>query len=113
MPSQERKYRVKESWIFNLEAMSDRLWCIGNDIDTGKIPGPVKILGYDISCSEDLCNLKDEVSRLECAAKSRKLTSKEYGRIKEIVSWRVEQRYMACLINGMDKEQASLCFEDM
>ena len=111
--AQERKYRVKEGWIFNLEAMHDKLHCIGYDLDDGTIKGPITILGYTIADSDDIQPLIDECSDLEWAAKSRKVTGKEYGRIKEIAEWRVNQRYATCLANGMDEAKAGACFEDL
>ena len=86
-----RKYFVKGSWIFNLESMDDKLHCIKYDLD----------------------DLIDECETLQWAAKSRKVTGKEYGRIKEIVSWRVEQRYFRCIANGMKEKDAGACFSDL
>lgn len=111
--SQERKYRIKEGWVFNLEAMHDKLYCIGYDLDDGTIKGPISFLGGTYEDSSDLQTLIDECSELEWAAKSRKVTGKEYGRIKEIVEWRVNQRYATCLANGMNEADAGHCFEDM
>jgi hypothetical protein len=42
---EQRKYRVKMSWIFNLESMQDRLWCIEYDIEEGKIQLPIEVAG--------------------------------------------------------------------
>ena len=108
-----RKYFIKEGWVFNLEAMHDKLYCIGIDIDEGKIQTPLDILGYKIEDSADLQPLIEECSDLEWTAKSRKVTSKEFGRIKDIVTWRVEQRYFTCLANGMEEKKAAGAFEDM
>lgn len=114
MANNERKYRIKEGWIFNLEAMHDKLWCIGNDLDEGNIKGPISFLGGTYEDSSDIQKLIDECSELEWAAKGRKVTSKEYGRIKEIVEWRVMQRYSTCLTSGnMTESAAGQCFEDL
>ena len=109
----ERKYMIKDSWIFNLESMHDKLWCIGTDLDEGSIAGPVEILGGTYTSSYDLQDLVDECSALEWAAKTRKVTSKEYGRIKEIISWRVYQRYATCLLAGLRESDAGACFKDL
>lgn len=109
----ERKYRVKESWIFNLESMHDKLWCLEYDIQEGKIQCPFTVAGKTINDEGDLYDLREEAEELEYKAKSGKVTGKEYGRIREIVAWRVEARYATCLANGMDEAKAGQCFEDM
>lgn len=111
--SDERKYFIKESWIFNLEAMHDKLWCLIYDIEDGKQPLPITICGKEINSEEDVMELLDEAERYESIAKSRKVTGKEFGRIKELVTWRVEQRYAACMANGMDERDAGECFDDL
>lgn len=108
-----KTYYVKGSWIFNLEAMHDKLWCMIYDIRDGKLACPFEAAGKTITCEEDLEELLDESFELEWIAKSRKVTGKEYGRIKEIVNWRVMQRYMTCLANGMDESDAGACFSDL
>ena len=108
-----KRYRVKSGWIFNLEAMHDKLFCIGYDIDDGKIATPIEILGVTINDSSDLQQLIDEASDLEWKAKGNGLTSKEYGRAKEMVEWRVNLRYNACLASGMSESKAGLCYEDL
>ena len=113
MNKPERKYFIKEGWIFNLEAMHDKLYCIGYDLDDGTIKGPIEILGYKIEDSDDLQPLIEECQRYESIAKSRKVTGKEYGRIKEIVNWRVMQRYSACIAGGMNESDAGQCFSDL
>ena len=95
----ERKYFVKESWIFNLESMYGRLKCIEMDIDEGTKNFPFEVANTQINDYDDLYNLIEECNKLEWTAKSRRVTGKEYGRIKEIVNWRVGARYMACLNN--------------
>ncbi|MBR6476359.1 MAG: hypothetical protein IKS98_13085 [Lachnospiraceae bacterium] len=109
-----KRYHIKEGWIFNLEAMHDKLWCIGNDLDEGVLKGPVEILGVkDIKGSSDIQVLIDEAHELESAAKGRGLTGEQYRRVKEMVEWRVMQRYATCLASGMDESMAGGCFEDM
>ena len=111
--TEERKYRIKNDWIFNLEAMYDRLWCVIYDIRDDKITLPVIIAGKTINSEDDIQELLEESSELEWIAKSRKVTSKEYGRIKEMVEWRVMARYVTCLASGMDEKDAGKCFEDL
>lgn len=108
-----RKYFVKESWIFNLEAMHDKLWCIMDDIDEGKIELPITICNKEINDSSDIQGLIEEGEKYAWIARSRKVTSAEYGRIKQLVAWRVEQRYLACMNSGMSEKDAGKCFEDM
>lgn len=109
----ERKYFVKESWIFNLEAMHDKLWCIENDIEEHRLQFPLTLAGKDIKTWDDFEDLRQECYNLESIAKSRKVTGKEYGRIRDIVSWRVQARYNACMASGMSDEEAGRCFEDI
>lgn len=108
-----RKYFIKKSWIFNLEAMHDKLWCIIYDMRDGIIDCPVEIAGKICKDEDDVQGILDEACELEWAAKSRKVTGKEYGRIKEMVEWRVFQRYAACIANGMSDRDAGLCFTDI
>lgn len=111
--AEQRKYFIKSNWIFNLEAMDDKLWCLQNDLERGIIATPIYILGYTINAPEDVYSLMEECRELEWVAKTRKVTSKEYGRIKRIAEWRIEQRYFTCLANGMDETSASVYFEDL
>ena len=111
--SEERKYRVKMDWIFNLESMQDRLWCIIYDMEEGKAQYPIEIAGTVCEDEDDIHSLMEECSDLEWTAKSGKVTGKEYGRIKQIVEWRVMARYLTCLANGMSEKDAGACFEDM
>lgn len=108
-----RKYWVKQSWIFNLESMNDKIWCISYDVDEGKLQFPFDVAGTEIKEYDDLFRLKDEVNELEHKAKWGKVTGKEYNRIKEIVNWRVNQRYMTCISKGMSDYKAGACFEDL
>lgn len=108
-----RKYYVKGSWIFNLESMNDRLWCIIYDIREGEVQLPIEIAGKICNDEDDVHDLMEECEDLEWIAKSRKVTGKEYGRIKQIAEWRIGARYMACLNAGMDESEAGRCFEDM
>lgn len=110
----KRMYRCKESWIFNLEAMHDKLWCIAEDIREGNITLPIEIAGKVINNSDDLDNLQDEIFKLEWIAKGSKgVTGEQYGRIKTIVDWRVMARYNACMASGMSESEAGKCFEDI
>ena len=109
----ERKYFVKSGWIFNLESMDDRLMCLIYDAEEGNLTFPVEIAGTVCRDEDDIYALKEECNRLEWTAKSGKVTGKEYGRIKEIVTWRVSARYARCLASGMSERDAGLCFEDM
>ena len=108
-----RKYRVKTDWIFNLESMNDKLWCIIYDIEDGKIQLPIEIAGTKINDEDDVYALKEECNELEWIAKSGKVTGKEYGRIKQIVEWRVMARYCRCLESGMSEKDAGMCFSDL
>lgn len=108
-----RKYYVKQSWIFNLESMHDRVWCMIDDIREGKLTCPFDVAGKTINDEDDLMELLNEAGELEWRAKSGKVTGKEYGRIKKIVEWRVMARYATCLASGMDERRAGVCFEDM
>ena len=110
---EERKYFVKHSWIFNLEAMHDKLWCIIYDIREGEIELPIRICGDEITDINQIHSMLDEASELEYRAKAGRVTSKEYGRIKKMVNWRVEQRYARCMASGMDERDAGRCFEDL
>ena len=110
---EERKYYVKGSWIFNLESIHDKAWCIIYDIRDGVIKLPIEIAGKVINDEGDVYELIDEASDLELISKSRKVTSKEYGKIKRLVEWRVMQRYATCVASGMDESKAGGCFEDL
>ena len=110
----EKKYFVKESWIFNLESMHDKVWCLIIDMRDGKISAPFDVAGITVKSENDLFELLDEASYLEGKAKSnRGVTGKEYGRIKDMVAWRVNARYATCMANGMSEADAGKCFEDM
>lgn len=111
--NQIRKYFIKENWIFNLESMSDYLSNLDYDYVNGIISDndyKDGILGYDL---EHISDLKEECEKLEWIAKTRKVTSKEYGRIKEIVEFRVGVRYVRCLNSGMNEKDAGECFSDL
>ena len=110
----EKRYRVKQSWIFNLESMHDKIWCLSYDIRDGKIELPFRVAGKTINESQDLFDLLGEAEELTGKAWSSKgVTGREYGRIKEIVAWRVEQRYATCMASGMEESKAGACFEDL
>ena len=108
-----RKYFVKQSWIFNLESVQDKLACIGYDIEEGALDFPLELAGRTISDWDDLEKLKQDAERLEWTAKSGRVTGKEYGEIKKIVEWRVGVRYATCVAAGMDERRAGGCFEDL
>ncbi len=108
----ERKYMIKESWLFNLESMHDKIWCLVYDVRENKILLPFEVAGKTINDEDDLLSLMDEAEELQFKAHG-KVTGKEYARIKEIVGWRVNARYAACMAAGMDEEDAGRCFEDM
>jgi len=110
----DKRYMVKESWIFNLESMHDKIWCLIFDVQNKEIECPFTVAGKTINDEGDLYELMNEADTLCCAAKrSKGVTGKEYGRIKEIVAWRVEARYARCMASGMDEAEAGKCFEDM
>ena len=109
---QERKYWIKQTWIFNLESMHDKLWCIEDDLRDGNLSYPIDIAGKTIYDKHDLSVLREECDELEWIAKHGPVTGYEFGRIKQIVQWRVEARYMACLKN-MSEREAGRCFEDI
>lgn len=108
-----RKYYVKGSWIFNLESMSDHLWCIVYDIEDGKIELPVEIAGKKYYSTEEIMELKDECYELEWIAKCGRVTGREYGRIKALVEYRVMARYARCINSGMSDYKAGECFRDI
>lgn len=95
-----RKYCVNPTWIFNLESIHDKLWCIIYDIQSNKVTLPIKIAGRTIKDESAVYELMNEVADLECVAKSGKVTNKEYGKIKAIVNWEVNTRYTMCVANN-------------
>lgn len=109
----DRKYFVKSSWIFNLESMDDKLWCMIYDIRDGEITLPIEVCGKVINSEDDIDELLDECHSLEMIAKCGRVTGREYGRIKTIVDWRTNVRYARCLASGMNERDAGRCFEDM
>ena len=111
--SEVRKYRVKTSWIFNLESMHDKIWCLIYDIQDGKISCPFEVAGTKIEGEDDLFSLMEECDELCWTAQCKKVTGREYGRIKQIVEWRVMNRYLTCMNNGMSESDAGVCFADM
>lgn len=104
-------YFVKQEWIFNLESMDDKLWNVREEIREGKIKKAFVIDGY--KDEDEIDDLMEECNKLAWIAKSRKVTGKEYGRIKQIVMWRVNQRYAACMAAGMSEREAGACFSDV
>lgn len=113
MSQNERKYRIKESWRFNLESMNDKLWCLEYDYQDGELQLPIEVAGTIINDEDDFASLREECQDLLDAARYRKVTGKEFGRIKEIVEWRVNARYMRCMAAGMSERDAGKCFEDI
>ena len=114
MSSQDvRKYRIKEDWRFNLESMHDKLWCLEYDYRDGELQLPIEVAGTVIKDEDDFEALREECQELLDAACFRKVTGKEYGRIKEIVEWRVMARYCRCLEAGMSEKDAGVCFQDI
>lgn len=109
----EKKYWVKGGWIFNLESIHDKAYCILYDIQEHKIQLPIEIAGKIINSEGDIFDLIDEAGNLEWKAKAGKVTGKEYGRIKALVEWRIYQRYARCMASGMDERTAAGCFEDL
>ena len=109
----DKKYRIKESWIFNLESMNDKLWNVIYDIRDGEIKLPIEICGKQINYENDVQRLIEEAETLEWAAKSGPVSSKEYGRIEKFVNWRVNQRYVWCLASGMEEKDAGRCFDEL
>ena len=93
--------------------MHDKLWCIIYDMRDGIIDYPVEIAGTICKNEDDVQGILDEAYELEWAAKSRKVTGREYGRIKEMVEWRVYQRYATCMANGMSDRNAGASFADL
>jgi len=111
--TKEKRYMIKESWIFNLEAMYDKCYVLADDINAGRIATPFKVANTTINDACDLYDLVDEAYALKDAACRGGVTSKQYGRIMEIVGWRIEARYATCMAAGMDEADAGRCFEDM
>lgn len=109
----EKRYPVKESLIFNLESIHDKLWCITDDLRKGVLQYPVEIAGKLCKDEDDVDAIADEADRLCWIAKTRMVTGKEYGRIKKICGWRVMARYATCVASGMSEADAGLCFTDL
>ena len=108
-----QKYWVKMAWRFNLESMNDKLWCVIYDVEEGKLVLPVEIAGTTCRTVDDIYALKEECAELCWASQSRRVTGKEYGRIKQIVNWRVYARYATCVASGMEERFAGECFADL
>ena len=93
--------------------MHDKLWTLENDIDEGRLQFPFTIANKEIKNWDDFESLRNECYDMEYIAKSRKVTSREYDRIRSIVAWRVETRYAVCMAAGMSESEAGKCFADM
>lgn len=111
--SEQRKYLVKMSWIFNIESMSDHLHCKIYDVEDGKLQLPIVVAETECNSIEDIEALIEEAYELEWKAKCGRVTGKEYGRIREFVNYRVYARYETCIANGMDESRAGMCFSDI
>lgn len=107
-----KTYFVNQRLIFNLESMNDKIWCLIYDVQDGERQLPIEVAGRICRTEDDLFAVKDECNRFEAIAKSRKVTGKEYGRIKEIADWRIGVRYATCLANGMSEHDAGACWRD-
>ena len=107
------KYYVKQDWIFNLESCHDKFFCLMEDMREGKFKGPLQIDSYKIEEPSQFYQLIDLVDELCWAAKCRKVSSREYGQIREFVHWRINVRYNTCLTAGMSEQEAGRCFEEI
>lgn len=108
----ERKYYLKESWVFNLEAMNDKLYLIASDAKDEEYP--MTIGGYVCRNAEDVWNVREWACILHEYGFGRPVTGKEYGVIRRIVEWRVEQRYFTCMCaGGLSEKYAGECFNDL
>lgn len=113
MPQDVRKYFVKDAWKFNLESAYEKLKCLEYELDDGNLAFPFLAAGIKVTDYDGLFALQEEVEELAWVAKTRKVTGREYGRIKQIVSWRVNQRYITCIHNGLPESEAGACFADL
>ena len=108
MAKEERKYWVKMNWRFNLDSMYTHVWCCIYEVEDGKRK-TVNLMGEEMDLDR-LYEFKDEVEELSMVAQFRKVTSKEYGRIKAISDERNLIRYATCLASGMDERDAGYAF---
>ena len=89
-------YPVSESMKFNLEACHDKLSLMIWDADEQG----------NADLAEELINRRDEADRLACNAGFGWLSGEDYGKAKELVAWRVEQRIQANMEAGNYKNLA-------
>lgn len=97
---------------FNLESMSDKVDGLRArliDSNQWEVPNET-ILGYPFSV-EGLDELEQECDKWLDIVTTRKVTGKEYGRIKEIADWRNEIRYRTCIQRGMSEKDAAVAFD--
>lgn len=107
----EAKYYIKEGWVFNLEAMWDKLWLIAHEAKDEDFP--MVIGGYICRNAEEVMDVREWSEELHSWAFSRKVTGKAFAEIKKIVNWRVMVRYNTCVAAGMNENDAGRCFEDL
>ena len=108
--SNERKYFVKMNYRTNLDSMYTHIWCLIYDIRDG-LYDSVELMGETMD-EERLDEFREEVGELLAIATSRKVTGKEYGRIKAISDERNMIRYARCLEAGMSERDAGYAFFD-
>ena len=106
----ERKYWVKMNYRTNLDSMYNHVWCLIYDIRDG-LYDSVELMGETMD-EDRLDEFREEVGDLLAIATTRKVTSKEYGRIKAISDERNMIRYATCLAAGMNEEDAGYAFFD-
>ena len=85
-------HRIKEEWIFNLESMHDKLWCLIYDFENEKLQFPITVANTVCNDIEDIEALIEECENLEWLAKSCKVCDDDFKRIAEIVGWRIAVR---------------------
>lgn len=108
MAKEVRKYWVKMNMRFNLSSMIDLVWCCIYDIQDGKC-NSVDLMGEQMD-EDRLYEFKDELDKLLGASTCRKVTSREYGRIKAISEARNVLRYATCISKGMSESDAGYAF---
>lgn len=112
-----KKYWASSSMKFNCESMRTKLLNIrdymrdGEDDKGNKFPDSVEICGKEVDL-DSIDDLIEEVENLVWAAMTRKLTGKEYGRMKAIAEERQMMRYATCLASGMSERDAGYAFTD-
>lgn len=107
-------YFVKSAWVSNLDSAHENLCLFRDELLMGD-RASVEAFGrvYTMSNEDALSALIRECYRLYVAASSGKVSGRDYGRIKTIVEWRVNQRYARCLSSGMSERDAGVCFGDL